>query len=444
MTASTSNTQPVIIIGAGFTGLCAAYELSLRGVAVTVLEADDCVGGLAGSFSTPGQDLEKFYHHWFTSDEHVNGIVADLGETDRIVHRATVTGSYYANRIFRLSSPLDVLRYTPLSLLNRIRLGLLVLQARWVKDWRKLESVTAMDWIESLAGSEVLNKVWRPLMIGKFGEFADRISAVWFWNKLVLRGGSRGARGKEVLAYYEGGFAALAQRMAQQIETQGGSIQLNSPVTALNIDGEQIHGVYVGDDYLPASRVLMTTALPIVAELMQPHVSADYITRLNSIDYLGNSCLVLELDRSLSETYWLNVNDPGFPYVGIIEHTNFEPPEHYAGRHIVYLSKYLPISADLYTMNAEQIFEYSIPHIQNMFPDFDREWVLDYHVFKARYSQPIVGKHYSQLIPDEDTPVSKLHLTSMAQIYPEDRGTNYAIREGRRVGRRLVELAQKP
>jgi protoporphyrinogen oxidase len=152
------------------------------------------------------------------------------------------------------------------------------------------------------------------------------------------------------------------------------------------------------------------------------------------VEYLANVCVVLELDRSLSDTYWLNVNDPGFPFVGVIEHTNFEPASTYGDRHIVYLSKYLPASAELYRMPDEQVLDYCIPHLQRMFPTFGREWVLGSHVWRARYSQPIVGTHYSRLIPSTDTPIAGLFLSTMAQIYPEDRGTNYAIRDGRRIG----------
>ena len=146
---------------------------------------------------------------------------------------------------------------------------------------------------------------------------------------------------------------------------------------------------------------------------------------------------MLELDRSLSSTYWLNVNDPGFPFVGVIEHTNFEPASTYGGRHIVYLSKYLPEDADLFRMSDDDVVDYCVPYLERMFPEFRREWILAAHVWRARFSQPIVVRHYSRLIPEVETPIAGLYLSTMAQVYPEDRGTNYAIREGRRVGAQL-------
>ena len=432
-----------VIVGAGFTGLSAALELTRRGVAVTLLEAEPEVGGLAGTFDVNGERLEKFYHHWFTNDLHVNELVRELGEDDRIVYRPTRTGMYFANHIFRLSSPIDVLRFTPLPLVDRIRLGILALRARGVEDWRALEDETAEEWLIRLGGERVYRVVWQPLLEGKFGPFASQVSAVWFWNKLKLRGGSRGKSGAEMLAYYRGGFAALADRLAVEITVLGGEIRVCTPARGLVVEGGIVRAVETDAGAIDADAVIATPALPIIADLVAPHAPEDWVARLRAIDYLANVCVVLELDRSLSDTYWLNVNDPGFPFVGVIEHTNFEPASTYGGRHIVYLSKYLPASAELYGMADDAVLEYCIPHLQRMFPAFDRRWVMNHHVWHARYAQPIVGKHYSRLIPDTETPIGGLYLSTMAQVYPEDRGTNYAIRDGRRVGRDVAAVIQR-
>jgi protoporphyrinogen oxidase len=436
---SGSRAPHVVVIGAGFAGLSAAWELVQRGLRVTVCEADDEVGGLAGSFPVGETRLEKFYHHWFTSDTHVLDLVRELGREDQVLHRATRTGMYFAHQFFRLSTPADVLRFTPLSLVGRLRLGLLALRARRVREWQELEDLTAEEWLMRLGGREVYDVVWRPLLKGKFGQYADEISAVWFWNKLKLRGGSRGRGGEEVLAYYKGGFAALASQLANEICARGGMIRLESPVTALRVEDGRITGVETQHAPVAADAVLATPALPIVADLVEPHTSPEYVSSLRRIQYLANICIVLELDRSLSDTYWLNVNDPGFPFVGVIEHTNFEPPETYQGRRLVYLSRYLPETEELYSMADDEVVRYCLDHLQRMFPALTPDWILGAHVWRAQYAQPIVVRRYSKLIPPVETPLPGLFLSSMAQVYPEDRGTNYAIREGRAAGRRIVE-----
>jgi protoporphyrinogen oxidase len=306
----------------------------------------------------------------------------------------------------------------------------------------KLEGVTAREWLIQTCGEEVFRIVWEPLLVGKFGPYADQVSAVWFWKKIALRGSSRSSDGREVLAYYRGGFAALADSIGAKVRQQGGDIRLNTRVTGIESDKGRVTAVRTEHETIPVDGVLATPALPLIADLIESHVPKDYTAQLKRVRYLANICLVLELDRSLSDTYWLNVADPNFPFVGVIEHTNFEPPESYGGRHIVYLSKYLPAEDALYTMSDDEVLEFSLPHLQRMFPEFNRKWLLGHHVWRADYAQPIMEKHYSKMMPAVETPLENLFISTMAQVYPEDRGTNYAIREGRAVARKLGALGR--
>ena len=277
------------------------------------------------------------------------------------------------------------------------------------------------------------------MLIGKFGSVHSEISAVWFWNKLKLRGGSRGKGGAEQLAYFCGGFAAIARLLADEIVRLGGEIRTNSAVTRLDVEDGRAVRVHASGGAVQADAVVLTAPLPLSADLLAPHVSPDYLAFLMRIRYLSNLCLVLELDRSLSGLYWLNVNDPSFPFVGVIEHTNFEPPSSYGGRHIVYLSKYLPADANLMQMSDPDLLEFSLNALRQMFPDFSRDWVKNYHVWRAGYSQPVIEKNYCSLIPDMQTPLANVYLATMAQVYPEDRGTNYAVRSGTRVASLVKE-----
>ncbi|GLS04008.1 oxidoreductase [Chitiniphilus shinanonensis] len=434
---SNTHATRVAVVGGGFTGLSAAYELAKQGIAVTVLEAETELGGLAAAFEVGGEKLDRFYHHWFTNDVEVMKLIDELGLNERVAINPTNTGVYYANNFFKLSTPLDLLKFTPLSFVDRIRLGLLTLRARGVDDWMALEDKTAAEWLKELGGERVYQVMWEPLLKGKFGPVAEQVSAVWFWNKLKLRGGSRGKGGEERLAYFKGGFVALAEALATRIRELGGRIETGAPVAAIRPEGN-VWQLDTPNGTVSADHVIATTALPLVADMVRGWAPADYVARLERIHYLANVCLVMELDRPLSETYWLNVNDPSFPFVGVIEHTNFESPATYGGRRIVYLSKYLPHTDALYQMDADQFLDYALPFLQKMFPKLERGWIQRHHVWKARWSQPVVEKHYSTLIPPAAGPQPGFHLASMAQIYPEDRGTNYAVREGRKIGRELA------
>lgn len=428
----------VAVIGGGFCGLATAYELGRSGIRATVLERDAVVGGLAGSFDVGGTRLEKFYHHWFRSDTHVTRLVDELGRSDCVVLRPTPTGMYYAHDLFKLSTPLDLLRFPLLGLPDRVRLGLLALRARRIKNWRALEDRTAAQWLRDLGGENVYRVVWEPLLRGKFGDAAEDVAAVWFWSKLKLRGGSRGKGGGEQLAYYRGGFAALADELVKAIVDRGGEVWTNSPVEDLLVESGTVTGVRCNGETLDADAVVATPSLPVVAGLAAPHVPRAYVDELSRIRYLGNVCVVLELERSLSGIYWLNVNDPTFPFVAVIEHTNFEPASTYDGRRIVYLSKYLPLKDPVYSMPDKAVVDFAVGHLRRMFPQLDPRWVIRAHVWRAPHAQPIVECGYHRMIPDAVTPLSGLFLATMAQVYPEDRGTNYAIRLGRQVASQVA------
>ncbi|NJP79918.1 NAD(P)/FAD-dependent oxidoreductase, partial [Streptomyces sp. AA8] len=435
----------VIVVGAGFTGLSAALELAELGHSVQLLERDPDIGGLAGTFTVGERRLERFYHHWFASDEEMLRLCARLGISDLMEPHLTRTGMYYANSVYRLSKPLDLLRFAPLPLVDRLRLGLLTVRAQRVRDWRLLEHRTAEEWLVSLGGRRVYDVVWRPLLEGKFGDHAAEVGATWMWTKLHLRGGSRTRSGSETLYYLRGGSDVLLTALRKRLADHGVDIRTDTPVRGVVTDGRRVTGVRTGDgEFLPARRVLLTVAPELAAGMLEEqsdtHPSVPPLLRqLRRIRYLANICLVLENNRPLSDTYWLNVNDPSFPYVGVIEHTNMDDPARYGGRHIVYLSKYLPADAELYRMDDEQVFEHSLPYLRRMFPGFDRSWVDAHHVWRADHAQPVITPGYTRVMPPVQSRVTGLHLAGMAQVFPEDRGTNYAVRDGRRAGRLIAD-----
>lgn len=424
----------VAIVGAGFTGLTAAYLLARQGKSVCVIESDKAPGGLAGTFEfDDGVKVEKFYHHWFNNDLYVPALVKELGLEGDVVLLPTRTGMYFNGRIWRLSTPLDLLRFKALSFIDRIRLGMLVLQVRRVKDWKTIEHLSIREWLEPLCGNSVYRVVWEPLITSKFSVFAEAVNAVWMWKKLVLRGGTRNAKGGEELAYFKGGFGRLAEALVGAIKQAGGEVTFGCRVTGVQAKHGRLVSIDTDAGRVQGSQFLFTPALPIIAGLFNGAADAEWVSQLRRVRYLGNMCLVLRLKQSLSDTYWLNVNDPGFPFVGVIEHTNFDAPEHYKGTHIAYLSRYLAVEDPVWAYGDEQYFDFALGHLKRMFPTFDRSWVVDYKVWRAEHAQPVTERNYSEYVPGSATPFSNAWISTMAQIYPEDRGTNYAIREGRRI-----------
>ncbi len=434
-----SKKYDVVIVGAGFTGLTAGLELTKAGKSVLILESDSAPGGLAGTFEfKDGVTIEKFYHHWFNNDVHVPELVEELGLKDQIVTMPSRTGMYFNGQFWKLSTPLDLLRFSPLSFIDRIRLGLLVFKVRKIKDWKTIEHLSIRDWLEPLCGATVFKLVWEPLILAKFSVYAESVNAVWMWKKLVLRGSTRDKKGGEQLAYFRGGFGRLAQAMADEIIKNGGEIRYNTHVKGVNSRDNKIEGLQLSDTEVSGHQFLFTPSFSIIADIFDKVADKQWTESLRRVNYLGNVCLVLQLDRSLSDTYWLNVNDPGFPFVGVIEHTNFDSPKNYDGTHIVFLSRYLATEDPVWSYADNKYLDFALGHLKRMFPDMNSSWIKDYKVWRAEYAQPVTERNYSSYVPGQETPFDNGTISSMAHIYPEDRGTNYAIREGRSVAKCIM------
>lgn len=426
------------IVGGGFTGLVIAYELQKRGINTIVLEAENEIGGLAGAFNINNTKLDKFYHHWFTNDVVIKDLISELNLSHLLELNATNTGIYFNSGFFKLSTPLDLLKFSPLNIIDRIRLGILTLRARSIKNWEELESLTAKEWLIKLGGENVYKVVWEPLLKGKFGIYSEQISAVWFWNKLKLRGGSRGKNGEEQLVYFKGSFSVLGEKLKDRIEELGGIVSTNSKVVKILKNETSWVTILENEKEIKSQNVVNTLAFPLIANMVKDWFKPALLNKLNSIKYIGNICLILELEKSLSKTYWLNVNEKDFPFVGVIEHTNFEKPETYGGSHIIYLSKYLPTDDILYKMSKDEFLEYSIKYLKKMFKDFDESIIKNSFLWKAEYSQPVVENFYSKKLINENELEEGFFICTMAQIYPEDRGTNYAIREGQKFAQKII------
>lgn len=439
----TQNEYDVAIVGAGFTGLAAAYRLAKQGLKVRVVEAAEDAGGLAGTFEfADGTRIEKFYHHWFNNDYYVPKLVKELGHDSDIVTMPASNGMYFNSRLWNLTTPLDLLRFTALPFVDRIRLGLMVFQVRRIKDWKQIENLSVREWLEPIVGKNVYKVVWEPLIQSKFSVYAEKISAVWFWKKLVLRGSTRDKTGGEQLAYFKGGFGRLADIMVDAIRAAGGEVSFGTPVTGVEREGKRLTALKTPEGAVAAKQFLFTPSFPIIADMFDGAGEDEWLTRLRRVRYLGNMCLVVRLKRSLSDIYWLNVNDPGFPFVGIIEHTNFDTPDHYKGTHIAFLSRYLPVEDPVWNYSEDEYADYAFEHVKRMFPDLERSDIIEYRMWRSPYAQPVTERGYSTYVPGRETPFANAYISTMAQVYPEDRGTNYAIREGEAVAGTIEAAAR--
>lgn len=429
------------VAGGGVTGLTAALRLAQSGHRVTVCEQASEPGGLAAAVPFAGTRLEAFYHHVFTSDRETVRLIRELGLENRMQWRKTPMGMYSQGALYKFGTPWDLLRFRPLSFFNRLRFGLVILYLSRVKRWERYERVTAQEWIRRAFGEQAWQKVWGPLLNGKFGDYASEIGMPWFYSRVHTRAASR-EKGmtRESLGYLEGSFQVLHEALVKAIESLGGEVRFNEAVKRVVVGGERVQGWVTSRRARESlDAVLLTPAPEAALALLPKKLNGGYWEKLRNIQYLGNVCVILTLRRSLTPIYWMNIPDTKSPFIAVIEHTNFIPPEVYGGRHLLYLSSYLPVTHPRYRAPEAGLLDEFYAYLKKVIPDFSSRDVTGAQVFRAPYAQPVIRAGYAQNVVPAASPVAGLYLTNMAQIYPEDRGMSYSIRLGEAAAQAIKE-----
>ena len=390
---------------------------------MTVFEREPLPGGLASGFEVePGIWLEKFYHHLFRSDRLAIGLIDELGLGSDLRWSAPPTVTLRDGVLHRLDSPASLLRFGPLPVVDRLRMGAALAYLRTMSSPDRLEGQTAGGWIRRRMGRSAYEVVWGPPLRGKFGDAADEIAMPWFWARVHDR--------TTRLGYLAGGFQRLYDALAARLEQLGVILQFETTVeqispadVGLSVTSRRPDGTSAKESF---DTVISTLPTRLTIRLT-PSLPEAYRERHDWGRAYGAHCLILALDRPLTGAYWVNVNDPGFPFMALVEHTNYQPSSEYGGRHLLYLGNYRPMDDELFTLETDAVVQRFAPSLVRLNPAFDASWITGRWAFSAPYAQPIVTTDYRQHIPPFETPVPGLFVANMFQVYPHDRGQNYSI-----------------
>jgi protoporphyrinogen oxidase len=428
------------VIGAGVCGLVAAHRIAQAGHEVDVYERWPGLGGQAATIDVGGGHLlERYYHHLFTTDRHIAALYDELGL--QIEWRPSSVAMFAHGRQWPFTTPADLLRFGPMPPFDRVRMGLAVLALqRLGNDQAPYERVTARDWIQKRMGGAAWREVWGPMLRGKFGQRADDIAMVWIWNKLRLRRGEDSR--EEKLGYPKGSWEPMFRALQQRIEARGGRVLIDRPAIRISRELEVTFGApgsfrsghdprnFESAGSERYDRVLATVPNDVFAQMTDLPAAP--------IEYFAALCLLLELDRPFSPFYWTNVADRELPFVGLIEHTNFVEPARYDGRRFLYVANYLEHGHELLSLDADAVIDRYTPGLRKVNPAFDHAWIKNRWLHREPAAQPIVTVGYHRRIPPLETPVAGLFLANTTQVYPEDRGTNYAVRLGDQAAEALL------
>ncbi|MHB8340924.1 MAG: FAD-dependent oxidoreductase, partial [Mycobacteriales bacterium] len=415
----------VAVIGGGIGGASAALRLARAGADVLLVEAGPELGGLVASLDVGGTPLERFYHHVFPQERSIAALIAELGLTDRLAWCASSVGVLTASGLRPFTTPADLLRFDALPARDRVRLGVAALRMGRDRDWRRLDDIPAQDWLRERTGDRAYEAVWRPLLAAKFGSAAEGVPASWMWGRFDQRRGARTWSGREVLGYLRGGFAQLFDALHKLLVTEGVAVRLGTRLAAIEVNDGHLRGVSLstrdGVYSEQVDAVLFTAGLPALAAVV-PEGWRD--PRWEAVGRLGVLCVVLELDRALTDLYWVNVCDPALPFGALIEHTNLVPAADYGGRHVVYLARYFTAADPLAAVDPEEEADRWVAALAAALPTFDPSMVLARHVGRAPYAAPLVQLGQARRVPPLRTPLPGLYLATMAQVHPHDRGMN--------------------
>ena len=382
------------VVGGGIAGLAAAHRLRAAGEEVRVFEASDDVGGLAATYDTRGDRIEKFYHHLSKNERTIVELAEELGLGDAVEWRIGENAYYVEGVEHPLDTVWEIAAYPYLSVYDKFRLGMLtkeidvrggVPKFDTYENLEDFEHVPIREFLLEHTTRGVYEYFFEPLLDAKFGSRKEDVSAAWLLGRIKFRSERDLLRGEE-LGYLEGGFGRLLDALAEAVGTE--HIETNARVTDLSF-GERVESMTVET---PAGTTTHDVDVVVVATM--PNVLEALTGYECDVEFQGSVCAVVGMREELMDTYWLNVADEA-PFGALIEHTNFVPPERYGGEHLLYVASYVQdTEEELWQLDDEEVEELWLGGIRDLYPSFDRSTVEWVEIARNPRTAPIYSRGY--------------------------------------------------
>lgn len=414
----------VAVIGGGFLGLSCAINLLDLGFEVDIYEQDNRLGGFAISFN-PGNwqwELEKFYHHIFSNDNSIINLAKKVNVP--IIFSRPKTMCYINNSKKRLDSPLSVLKFNDLNFFSRLKLGLGIVLLKLIYNGKFLERFTCESFLPHLMGKEGYQKIWLPLLTSKFSSYYNQVNMAWFWARIYKRTAK--------LGYFEKGFAGLVLAMANYIQTKGGLIFYNKKINEIKTEQRKRSKIILDEKSYDIA--IITTPAPMI-----PKINKSVVIKFPKLEYLWGQTLILELKNKFMEGYWLNILKKNWPFLVLVEHTNFVDKKNYENYHIVYIGNYLENEDYRLKLSDEKLLDLYLPYLKQINSNFSKQQINNFYRFQTPYAQPVFKCNYSKEIPYYKTSLNGVYIANMSMVYPWDRGTNYAVEMAKEVTDQIVK-----
>lgn len=428
------------IVGGGFLGMTLASRLARAGRSVTLFEAQPALGGLAGAWQLGDVVWDRHYHVTSPADAYLLAMLREL-DLERVMRwQTTRTGFYVDGRLLSLSNVVEFLRFPPLGIADKLRLGATIVHASRIKDWRHLEEISAVEWLTRWCGKRTVEKIWLPLLRAKLGDNADKASAAFIWAIVARMYAARRASGKrEVFGFVPGGYAHVLERVGQRLADEGVRVELAQPVSRIAAGGYGIEVRLASGRSESFDNVVLTAAAPLCPRIVDGLTPFE-IQRLASVEYQGIICASLLLRRPLAGYYVTNITDSWVPFTAVIEMSALVGTAAFGGRTLVYLPRYLPPDhADLALSDGE-IKARFVEALARMYPHFRCDDVLAFRVSRVRHVFPISTLGYSTRVPPLATSLPGLYLVNSSQIVNGTLNVNETLQLAHRAADHLVRV----
>ena len=425
------------IVGGGIMGMTLAHRLAQQGQEVTVFEAAPEVGGLVSSWKMPvgsgdnrkEVEWDKFYHVILLSDFRTRNILKDIGLEHTIEWVETKTGFYINGKLYSMSDTIEFLKFPTLNLFDKFRLGLTILVASRIKNWKKLEKVPVTDWLKRWSGKNTYNRIWLPLLRAKLGDSYTKTSAVFIWATIQrLYGARRSGLKKEMFGFVPGGYKTVIEAFKQTLLDEKVTVKTNTSVKEVKTGADKLPLIRLADDSVESfDEVIVTLPSPIATRLCTG-LSPTEITKLENIEYLGVICVAVLMDKPVSDFYITNITDSRFPFTGIIEMTALVNKEYLGGKTLVYLPKYLSPDDPLFKQSDDQVRDYFLDNFKTMYPVIKDEHIQFAGVARAKHVITVAKLGYSESLPAVHTSLPNVYIVNTSYIIDGTLNVNETVR----------------
>ena len=411
--------KSLIIIGGGIGGLYAADKLAEYFYKVTIIEKDKELGGLARSIKYKDNYIEKFYHYYGPETPNMFDLLDELDLSSRVVWSKVSRASFINGKFFPLEKKVDILKFSLLSFMDRLRLGVLILKTRYITKWQFIDHLLASDWLINEIGEKAYNILWKPLLKLKFKEFEPQIPAPFIWSRIKIQ--------QEKIAYIRNGLNEVLQLLEERLKKKSVKMMKNCSVENIIHENGKVVGVRIDkNNIVKADTILTTIPSPVLSRICEfQNPEKDLIEEK---EWMGVVCAVLILDKQITDYMWLNVDDERIPFVGVIDYTHLNPEYLIDGCRVVYVPDYVSTSHEHYKMSDDEFLNKVISSLKIINTGFTQSSIRDAFVFRAPFAQNIPFRKFGDKTVPVKSKIKGLFIADWSQFYPWDRGLSNSIK----------------